>query len=113
MLTATKGMGGSIATVSQRLTGLRNKYERAAARFGETDRQLKDDSMVHFLLQAPAPAAAQRLLAVHLHSPLTYLAAVKLAANYEKDFGNSGVSAEFALLAAQQGDFAAENRQLK
>ena len=113
LLTATKGMGGTVAAVSQRLTGLRNKYERAAERLGETDRQLKDDAMVHFLLEALAPAASQRLLAVHRHSPLTYVAAVKLAANYEKDFTSKGVSSEFALLAAQQGDLAAENRQLK
>ena len=113
LLTATKGMGGTVAAISQRLTGLRNKYERAAERLGETDRQLKDDAMVHFLLEALTPAASQRLLAVHRHSPLTYVSAVKLAANYEKDFGVGAVSTEFTLLVAQQRDFAAENRQLK
>ena len=72
-------MGGTVAAVSQRLTGLRNKYERAAERLGETDRQLKDDAMVHFLLEALASAASQRLLAMHRHSPLTYIAAVELS----------------------------------
>ena len=113
LLTATKGMGGTVAAVSQRLTGLRHKYERAAVRLGESDRPLKDDAMVHFLLEALPPAASQRLLAVHRHSPLTYVAAVKLATNYEKDFGVAGISPDVALLVAQQGDFASENRQLK
>lgn len=113
LLSATKGIGGTVAVVSQRLSGLRHKYERAAIRLGEADRQLKDDAMVHFFFEALPPALAQRVLAVHRHSPLTYTAAVKLAAQYEKDAGSSAPSTDVALLVAQQRDYVEENRQLK